>query len=370
MLTSLDDSLWHQLPTTFDHVGTSDPRFFDRHWLAIYAPDGSCAVQVTMGAYRNMNVLDGAVVVVHEGQQHNLRVSRSLGEEIQTSCGPLTLETTVPLQEIRISVSRGDHGIAGELVWQGVMPPAEEKPHFNRVRGRVVEDYRRFDQSGTASGWLEVDGDRIVVDRWWGCRDHSWGVRPRIGIREPVTGHVEQLSESGFAMAFLFFSTEKHAGHIQLQRRVGVKDYVTGDLRVRSDGTQHTVVNAELTARLHEGTRRFRDSTLTVQTDDGRSIEVDCEALGHAIAMQGLGYSGGYDDGRGLGVWRGDQVLEADTWDVSDPATIAYPDRESNEHWHRIQPVRVTMTDQGDVSTGVGSMTLILSGHLPEFGLA
>jgi len=36
MLTPLDDTLWHQLPTTFDHVWTSDPRFFDRYWFAIY----------------------------------------------------------------------------------------------------------------------------------------------------------------------------------------------------------------------------------------------------------------------------------------------------------------------------------------------
>ena len=38
MLTKLDDTLWHQLPTTFDHVGTSDPRFFDRYWFAVYDP--------------------------------------------------------------------------------------------------------------------------------------------------------------------------------------------------------------------------------------------------------------------------------------------------------------------------------------------
>ena len=38
MLTGLDDSLWHQIPSTFDHVGTSDPRFFDRYWFAVYEP--------------------------------------------------------------------------------------------------------------------------------------------------------------------------------------------------------------------------------------------------------------------------------------------------------------------------------------------
>jgi hypothetical protein len=81
VLTSLDDSLWHQL----------DPRFFDRYWFACYAPDGGTAIQVTMGAYRNMNVLDGGVVVVHRGRQYNLRVSRSLGHEVDPVCGPLTV---------------------------------------------------------------------------------------------------------------------------------------------------------------------------------------------------------------------------------------------------------------------------------------
>ena len=49
MLTPLDDSLWHQIPSTFDHVGTSDPRFFDRYWFAVYEPSGSAALQFTLG---------------------------------------------------------------------------------------------------------------------------------------------------------------------------------------------------------------------------------------------------------------------------------------------------------------------------------
>ena len=48
MLTAMDDTLWHQIPSTFDHVGTSDPRFFDRHWFAFYAPDGSSAAPLML----------------------------------------------------------------------------------------------------------------------------------------------------------------------------------------------------------------------------------------------------------------------------------------------------------------------------------
>ena len=40
MLTPLDDSLWHQIASPFENVGTSDHRFFDRMWFAVYDPGG------------------------------------------------------------------------------------------------------------------------------------------------------------------------------------------------------------------------------------------------------------------------------------------------------------------------------------------
>jgi hypothetical protein len=46
MLTPLDDTLCHQLPTTFDHVWTSDPRWFDRYWFAIYSQEGNVAILI------------------------------------------------------------------------------------------------------------------------------------------------------------------------------------------------------------------------------------------------------------------------------------------------------------------------------------
>ncbi len=380
MLTSLDDTLWHQLPTTFDHVGTSDPRFFDRYWFAGYAPDGSTAVQITLGAYRNMNVLDAGVVVVHRGKQHNVRASRSLGREVDPTCGPITVMPTVPLQEFRLCVAPGDHGVSGDLTWRGVLPPAEEQPHFARSRGRVTEDYRRFDQIGVVSGWIQVGGERIEIADWWACRDHSWGVRPRMGIKEPVTGPKVSLAESGFAMAFLFFSTDTVAGHVLFDRRGDDEGYTTGDLAWR-DGTRHEqpLSGTELAVTLHEGTRRFRECTLAATRPGGGTVRFHCAALGPAIAMQGLGYSGGFDDRAGLGVWRAEEHLETDVWDVSHPSVIGYPDGRSNEHWHRIQPVRVTVEGLDDsssdhtggvpTSSGQGSMTLVLSGRLPWLGL-
>ncbi len=369
MLSALDDTLWHQLATTFDHVGTSDPRFFDRYWFAAYARDGRAALQFTLGVYRNMNVVDGAVVVIINGQQHNLRVSRTLGVINEAACGPLSVEVLTPLQAFRLTVSDDDGGIRGEIVWNGIAPPQEEAPHFKRANGRVIEDYQRFNQIGAARGWIEAGGSRVEIDDWWGCRDHSWGVRPRIGISEPKTGATDSLDKRGFTMAFMFFSTEQTAGTLLLMQREGELAYTSGTLTNRATTASQEIVSVSLQPTLVEGTRRFSQVAVRVTLEEGQTLDLTCACLGHAVAMKGLGYSGGYDDKKGLGVWRGDLHIERDIWDVADPAVVGYPDGARDRHWHRIQPVTVQEAIGAAASQGVGSMTLILSGAIPALGL-
>ena len=45
----------------------------------------------------------------------------------------------------------------------------------------------RYHQTGVASGWVEVDGERteITPETWVSTRDHSWGVRYGVGV--PLT---------------------------------------------------------------------------------------------------------------------------------------------------------------------------------------
>lgn len=369
MLTSADDSLWHQLPTTFDHVGTSDPRFYDRYWFAAYDPEGRTAVQVTLGAYRNMDVMDAAAVLIVDGIQHNVRASRILGAEIEPSCGPITVDMVEPLKAFSLKISCPEGDVHGQLDWRGILPPEEEHPHFRRVRRRVVDHHVRFNQIGVVTGWLEVGSEQIEVNEWWGCRDHSWGVRPRMGVPEPVTGPKRELRDRGFAMAFLFFSTDELAGHVHLQHHSQESPYITGVVRDRGETWAHEVTDADLDVDLQASSRRFRRARLDAALDDGRRLPLLVEALGPSVVMRGLGYSGGYHDGAGLGAWRGDGHLEIDRWDVSSPTQVIPEDGDPFDHWHRIQPVRVA-ADGDRASTGTGSMTMILSGSLPEYGLA
>jgi hypothetical protein len=379
MLSELDDTLWHQIPSTFDHVGTSDPRFFDRYWFAIYEPQGRTALQFTLGVYNNMNVVDGGFVVVHGERQYNLRVSRSLRPRFETSVGPMCVEVVRPLEEFLLVVEPAegsdlahDHHVHGELRWRGVLPPEEEKPHFERIRGRVAQEYQRFDQVGVCTGWLDIAGERVELNDWWACRDHSWGVRPSMGIPEPVTGASVSISKVGSLFSFLFFSTDTLAGHLQIAERGAERTYLTGLVRDRRNlaAPDVHVVDATLRLEFHEGTRRFRDAVADVVFDDGRRASIRSSGIGSAIAMPGLGYSGGFDDTLGLGAWRGDNHREIDVWDVSDPARVVDERGTTSVPVHRIQPVHVTVTGDGVDGEGTGSHTLIANGNLPQYGLS
>lgn len=357
MLTHLDDSPWHQTPATFDHVFTSDPRFFDRLWFAASDREGRSALQFTIGVYQNMNVVDGGFVVIVDGKQHNIRVSRQLRPTYDTACGPLRFDVIRPMEEIRLAIAPNPSGVSGELVWTGTMPPQEERIHFARSWGRILEEYSRYDQTGSVSGTLDVAGTTLRLDDWWACRDHSWGVRERVGIPEPYTGEVPAPGASMFA--FLFYSTDSYGGHVQASKRGG-SSHMTAEIIDRASGARALGTHIGMRASFVDSgrPRRFDRVTFEVTDEHGGVTQIVAEAQGPAVAMPGLGY-GGYDDGLGLGVYRGFEHLEHEVWDVSHPAVVGLPDGTTNRPVHRIQPVRVTQTGPSGTSTGNGSLTFI-----------
>jgi hypothetical protein len=356
MLTGLDDSPWHQLPTTFDHVGSSDPRFFDRLWFAASDGRGESALQCTLGVYQNMNVVDGGFVFIRDGRQHNVRLSRELRPLYDVSVKPLAIRVIDPMRHIHLSLDPSLAGVSAELDWTASHDAQEEKHHFVRVRGRIVEDYARYDQIGQLSGWVELDRTRHPIEHWWSCRDHSWGIRERVGIPEPRTGRDE--APAGSLFSFLFFSTETHAGHVQVARR-GDKSSLTAEL-TQTDGTTSKATGVAMTAEFTDENRprRFRSATFSVDLAGGDRVELEVTAQGPAVAMTGLGY-GGYDDGFGLGVYRGNDHVETDVWDVSAPAVVGYPDGKKDRPIHRIQPVQVVQRGAGGTVSGSGSLTFI-----------
>ncbi len=381
MLTPLDDTLRHVLPTTFDHAGTSDPRFFDRYWFAIYDPAGTGPVLNTgMCTYLNMNVVDGYAAAIVDGRQHNVRVAGALRPGLfelapdVSAVGPLRMSVLDPFRRLRLELDPGDGGVGFDLEWSAAIPPHEELPHYTRIRGRVNQDYRRYNQSGSVDGWIEVDGTRTTVRDWWGGRDHSWGVRTDVAGGEPVTGPPEPRNgRTGFLWTWLTFGAPGLGGYVQLQELPdGSVIHQEGMVRW-ADGTQVSSDHVDLEFELAPGTRRFTNATWTLHRPSGPGAgdwKLTVRPISHSIAMVGLGYSLGYADGRGFGVWRGDDHREHDVYDVAHAEDVVFPDGSVDRPYHRDCAVIVTVTaPDGTVTEGAGHAAILPTGELPLRGL-
>src|SRR2546430_9320786 len=72
MLTSWDEFLCHQLPTTMDHVYTSDPAWTERIYISLYdVANKDTILGCGIGQYPNKNVQDGFATIWHQGKQYN-----------------------------------------------------------------------------------------------------------------------------------------------------------------------------------------------------------------------------------------------------------------------------------------------------------
>jgi hypothetical protein len=186
-------------------------------------------------------------------------------------------------------------------------------------------------------------------------------VRERVGIPEPATGPPAATPSGGGLFAFLFYSTPEFSGHVQVTRRAEGLNHSTVEIVDRATGVSALGERVGIEASFVDADRprRMATATFDVQLTGGRMVRIEAEAQGSPVAMQGLGY-GGYNDGLGLGVWRGEQFQETDVWDVSHPARVGYPDGSTDRPVHRIQPVRVRQrAEDGSISEGTGSLTFI-----------
>ena len=140
-----------------------------------------------MGKYTNRNVLDGYAGLSRGAEQLTVRGSRRLFPDPDDLGG-----RAHPLRGARAHAAgpllprpNDCQPLAFDWVYEAVLPPAaEERTHQRTPLGyRVSAELVRYHQIGTASGWVEIDGERheIDPDEWVSTRDHSWGVRYDVG---------------------------------------------------------------------------------------------------------------------------------------------------------------------------------------------
>jgi hypothetical protein len=326
MLTAFDDYPYHQIAAPFDETSSSDLRFFDRYWFAVYDPANRFAFNAGLGVYRNMDTMDGFAAVVVGKHQHNVRVSRRLRPDWERlGSGPWRLEIVEPMRVFRMVLEENEQGTRADLVWTACTTAFEEAAHQHRRMGWSEKDYRRYYQFGSVQGYVEAAGQRFESrpEGWWGFRDRSFGVRPGVGGQMPKRGPAA-TSSIGSSEALLIgfaFRTDAHWGCWQFSESAdGETLYVDGVI-FGTDGETTRIVKVEHDLEFEPGTLAFAKGTFVLTDSTGKRHSMAAQRFA-AFSYLGYGYLSGYWDAQGLGAYRGDACVEVDRYDLNELGAI------------------------------------------------
>lgn len=373
-LLPADEGLNHQIVDTFSRVVESDRSWTEKIWAMAAARDGSVSMAFGLGKYVNRDVMDGFAGISRGTEQWTVRASRRLTPDVErTAIGPIAYEIIEPLQRTRYRLAPNDAvPITFDVEVACVVPPAMEarETHVSRSRSRIDADVMRFHQSGTARGWVEIEGERTEFDHetWVGGRDRSWGVR--YGIGKPLDDLEETSMPEGTAGMFVWMpvTMARPDGrpftlfvYYQNYRGPG---WSTGSARGSvelPDGRIRAFADVVPSLEFRDDNRRLTGGTIDVVMADGSSRTYRVEPVSATGFHLGAGLYGGFE-GHFHGEFRG--PLHVDGEHIADCHTVEVAHR---LHQHRDCIVRVTDLDDG--STGVGTMQSNVVGAHPDMGL-
>ena len=323
-LNAYDDLPFHQGFGPLHVPATSDSHFQDGYYVAFYRPGRHvfCGLRL----HPNTNVMDGYAGLVDGDEQRNVRLSRALLPDHSTlSVGPLSLEVVEPMRRQRVRLAENPTGLTFDVTTTHVMPPFLEtnEPHYRY--GRLFNHVTRYTLAVRADGWMALDGERVEVDAWHACRDHSWGIRSTMGPYVPIGGRpgTSGLRDRRAFRLWLPFQAGPVAGFVHTYEDAeGGRLDLEGSLHVGESA--FAVADLGHALRYHEGGRLSGGEVTLTDTAGGEwrlAFEVAC----HPAHPQGFGYTRGWSDGGQPGVYRGEDVMEHDRFAVHDPSRALGP---------------------------------------------
>jgi hypothetical protein len=316
----MDEYPFHQITQTFAGAASSDPSWNDGHYVCAADRDGQVAFTSNVRLYANNDVLDGFVCVRHEGLQHNVRFSRRLRPEMDTlAVGPLRLEIIKPLEEVRLVLAPNRFGISLDVTCHTGSSPYMGPIEITHVEGRLTAERATYELAGSCSGEVLVGTHRVELTAANASffRNHSWGMQPGRGGPRLYGAPTPRRRVAGVRQWVLFHMGD-HSGFFfedPSGRRASGKGAILHAERIVP------VVDVQHELSFYDGGRRLRAGRFQLTDVEGVQRVYELTDLGW-VYCQGGGYFGGFDDGLGQGVFRGDYHEEGEVWNVSHPTDI------------------------------------------------
>ena len=377
-LTKMDEWPRHQTGGSFDVVVDGSPHWSDGYYFTMGDDAGDVAFFMGFRLHANNDVLDAFTCISSQGRQHNMRWSRRLRPRIDDLvCGPVQVEIIEGLRTLRISSAENEYGISYDLRWEGYTPPYNEERVQTIINGRLHSDRSNYDQCSLVHGWIAFAGRRVEVNGWTGVRDHSWGVGNNTGGPRSTAIAPPPRSETPAAPGhrqWCVFRLRDRVVFWQFHHSVEGR-YTKFESQCMfpygSEREPFAYTSIEHEARWVEvdgsAVRRLADATVSLTRPDGGLERYLVETISDPVYLQAGGYFGGYDDGLGRGVFRGESVSEGEEWDVSHPVKVVEPKGwKLNAHsWAETWGRCTSLDDPTD--TGTGHLECVVVGPYPAF---
>ncbi len=175
-----DERFTHQLPRPFDTMHSPDGSWSDRCYFFVHSPDGSLLVTSGYGNNTNQGTSHCyGKLALGDGRHWDLTAGRAItpSDQHELAAGPMRWTCVEPLKRWRIELGPNASGIEWDMEYRPRTPMWELLPMHIEVDGQVVLDMYHIKQSGTYTGWVQIDGERISLDGFEGGRDRTFGVR-------------------------------------------------------------------------------------------------------------------------------------------------------------------------------------------------
>jgi hypothetical protein len=388
MLTQYDEFPVHQSAYPFSEIPSTDYAWDDGYFFGLYNADERVFFFSGMRVNPNTDMIGGYAGLSVDGRQYTARFSRPWRAFPDTSIGPLVYRFEEPFRRIRLLLEPNDSALTFDFEWVAVGAAYEEPHHLAWSRGRRTTDQTRYYQSGTARGWIQLEGKlwQFTDGEWWGSRDHSWGLYAQraplvpdakwLPPREvpPVRQGMRWASWWGCQAHSGFYSVHESEEGQQLQMNDVFGTPLEGGIDFGLEGPQRKLVAARHELEFVPGTRLLARGTWYLTDDTGAHWKQVYTPASPGWNPVTIGYgAGSWKDGGSMFTYHGVDGLTQE-WDDFDFSRQPYehtlyhgPTLRNVHNPEYLARVETTAPD-GTVSVGSAHVEMFIPGRYTPYG--
>jgi hypothetical protein len=297
-----------------------------------------------------------ACCVIDNRTQHCVRASRELRPHVdRTAVGPISYEIVDPLRSVRFSVGKNPEGLECDITFTATLPPHEEGNQFSKENGRVLENIKRYVQTGAAGGYILAGGRRfdLTPERYLCERDHSWGIRRGGGV--PETGVQPGEIPVGYLHNFVVVQFREWGATFHLREDHDGRRLAESGALMSAEKNERRITSISHDYTFRRDIRQVAGGSIGLACEDGTAKSMTCRALSPLYLRAG-GYFGYRDFVHGL--WKGPEFLDGLTLDLTDPARV--------KELSFIEDVLCEFDCGGE--KGYGIVEIVVVGRYPRYG--